>query len=476
MLKRYLFWQMLFLVLLSSACGGIDLRDDIFHGQPLWEDHELRAVLDRVASHQATVNQLNQLQVGANSLGLGNLVRQVLDKSIVVQSVTTQADSILANEMTPLPTEIAENPVVKAFVLAILEECKKARCAPQIDADAVGVTNSSTIPKKKLCACDFSRLGKALAKIAWIPDQKSVMQQNQIEQSKDGDAKKLRWIDLFRMYLWEYYTGKYVDRYGVTYQKPKVDFTITNEVIVGFANIFQDSLWDYVFLGLVRDIKAPIVYEETTTNIPATPATTTISTVPSRLTTEVTTGNQSTITTTTIPAIPANSTITTTQGTAASTTTTRAFLNGTKKIPTFAKILIEHTNNQVIKGLVERERTTPQDEGLAKRDVCIVHYASGISGDASEGLSGLIVRALGGSNLGFVAAYGKLSIGDHETLTKLIDATIETFVKRSADLMFSTILYRTATQQADLARNTPEGWKWIQKSMEIGQLLDCFTT
>lgn len=60
----------------------------------------------------------------------------------------------------------------------------------------------------------------------------------------EGKSDKLTWQDIFLMYSWEYYNGTYVDRYGVAFQKPKVDFTITNESIVAFADIFQESLWD----------------------------------------------------------------------------------------------------------------------------------------------------------------------------------------------------------------------------------------
>ena len=110
-----------------------------------------------------------------------------------------------------------------------------------------------------------------------------------------------------------------------------------------------------------------------------------------------------------------------------------SFLNGTGKIPTLAKILRERDEHKspTIKGLVEEERTVADKEGLNKSEVCVVHYFSGLSGDSSEAISGMIIRSIGGSNLGFVVAYGKFSVGDNETLMKLIDSTVKTF---SSDL------------------------------------------
>ncbi len=59
-------------------------------------------------------------------------------------------------------------------------------------------------------------------------------------------------LELLKVYLMEYYSGEYVDRYGTKYAKPQIDFSITNEVIVVVSNILLDTLFDYALID-VRD-------------------------------------------------------------------------------------------------------------------------------------------------------------------------------------------------------------------------------
>ncbi len=65
-----------------------------------------------------------------------------------------------------------------------------------------------------------------------------------------------------------------------------------------------------------------------------------------------------------------------------------------------------------------------------------------------------------------------------ETLTKLIDATVETFSKRSADLLFSTILYQSNDETNLLSvksKNATTAKQWLDLHGNIGNILGCFT-
>jgi len=419
MTSRYVCATLLVSALMLSSCTWIGLRDDILQKTPPWEDENIIPLIPPTARSESDLAKLPP-----NSLGLGNLVKQVLGITLTVKSFTGSGESLVADETNPLPEDLAKNPVTKAIVLSMLHECKKIHCVPTIEATEGG-SIPETIPNTWLTNRDFRCFGDSLLKSLWLPNRTQKALTSGFLQKK---GSKPTWQEIFLNYAWAYYTGTYVDRYGVAYQKPKVDFTITNEVIVAFADIFQDSLWDYVFLALVDDIKDPVVYYPEHKD---------------------------------------------------------QFVNTSKKVPTFAKIAWKiKGNDNDIPGLVEEARpdTTPKTQaGLRKTDVCVVHNVSGISGDASKLLNGTIIRAFGGGNifvlLGFVATYGKYSIGDHQTLSKLIDATVETYVKRSSDWLFSTILYQPEDQITRLSeKNT--GALIVKQGLDlpsnIGDILECF--
>ena len=101
---------------------------------------------------------------------------------------------------------------------------------------------------------------------------------------------------------------------------------------------------------------------------------------------------------------------------------------------------------------------------------------SGFSGEASEAVTGLIVRALGGLETGPFVVFGKFSFGDHETLTKLIDAGVETFSKRSTDVVISHILHQVTYDNTKKLINADEkklDWEWFKDHIKLAELLEC---
>jgi len=424
--KACLSCTLIVMLFMLSSCKSIGLKEHIFMGNPAWEDAELLQLV------QFTDANRNQVALHQNTVGLGNLVKQTLGQEEFAyfnkeRFKTSMADSYVVIENNPLPPDIANNAVAKAMVLTIFRETQmilgasdKALAGKNFhdSEEFQKLISERRLPNKNLTDDDFKHLANELARNFWPPKQKVVASTPTHGFSME-ESRKSSWTEIFVAYMMEYYNGKYIDRYGVEYEKPKLSFKITNDAIVALANIFQESLWDYAFLSLHEDIKDPVIYRVDAKD---------------------------------------------------------SFLNGSGKTPTFAKFLRVKSETDKIAGLVEPVRTDDRAEGLGKRDVCVVHYFSGLSGESSEAVSGMFVKSLGGFNVGFVAAYGKWSIGDNETLTKLIDASVETFSKRSADLLFSTILYRSGPNKVSWQSNekTKTAWDWIEKHIKIAELLKCF--
>jgi hypothetical protein len=68
-------------------------------------------------------------------------------------------------------------------------------------------------------------------------------------------------------------------------------------------------------------------------------------------------------------------------------------------------------------------------QGITSRKQKAIRYLSGLAADRSKVLSGAAYRAVGGADLGIVVA-GKFSIGDNDTLAKMLDTTFEVAAKR----------------------------------------------
>jgi hypothetical protein len=177
----------------------------------------------------------------------------------------------------------------------------------------------------------------------------------------------LTWKRLFHSYLVAHFKGEYVDRRGASTSKPKLDLTVTNETITALESVFFDSLWDWKIIG--KGLKVPIVYKGTDED--------------------------------------------------------PKFLIGQE--PTLWAVLKKAGLKLPVKHIVEKIANPDAKEGISEAKHCVIRTVSRLWGDAAQGSGGIIVRALGGANLGLPVILGKISIGDNDTLTKIIDTFIPEF-------------------------------------------------
>jgi hypothetical protein len=83
-------------------------------------------------------------------------------------------------------------------------------------------------------------------------------------------------------------------------------------------------------------------------------------------------------------------------------------------------------------------------ETMDAKRLCVVRMIGGAAGDAAQPVTGMIVRAFGGANLGVsfgLGALGKFSLGDNETLTKLVDTVVENVPRRATEMAIANALY-----------------------------------
>lgn len=198
-------------------------------------------------------------------------------------------------------------------------------------------------------------------------------------------AKSPTWQWLFQKYMTTYYSGKFIDRTGAVTSKAALTTTITDNTIAGLEHVFLESVWDWIIIG--SHAKAPILYTGT----------------PDKPTFDI---------------------------------------DNPSNVPTLVTALESVGLTLPIKGVVEAEQS--DNSGLSKVKLCLIRSASGLSGDAAQGTSGALVRAFGGVNLGFalgLGALGKISVGDNDTLTKVIDTFTESLGRRSSEIFASELLY-----------------------------------
>ena len=152
-------------------------------------------------------------------------------------------------------------------------------------------------------------------------------------------------------------------------------------------------------------------------------------------------------------------------------------------MPTLAKVVkqLNSEDSYYRQFIVEPVQEDPQKEGISEQKLCITHEIAGISGDAAQGFSGTILRLFGGGSGGIAFLNGKVSIGDNQTLAKVIDTFLENVAKRVTEIFVSTILYKltynedtgelTIVNATDKQKNA---WKIIKPRLELSNLIGCF--
>ena len=203
------------------------------------------------------------------------------------------------------------------------------------------------------------------------------------------DSNLLTWEGLFQKYLAAYYNGKFVDRTGGLSSKPKLGLTITNETITALELIFLESLWDWAIIG--GGLSVPILYEGDPNN--------------------------------------------------------PNFLTAEARVPTLWTTLKDFGMALPVKKIIERPVEEDVNPGISKSELCAIRKVSGLAGDAAQGITGIIVRALGGANIGFtlgLGALGKFSLGDNDTLTKVVDTWTENTGRRATEFGVAPLLYENS--------------------------------
>jgi hypothetical protein len=96
--------------------------------------------------------------------------------------------------------------------------------------------------------------------------------------------------------------------------------------------------------------------------------------------------------------------------------------SGTNKTPTFAVIFPQ---------LYEKTSTNPDARGVTSQEFEALSYLCGVSDEAAKHLSSLIIRSIGGADIGV-----KVSTGDNDTLAQMISTICEQSARRETEASF----------------------------------------
>jgi hypothetical protein len=376
------------LLVLSVVCFGcapkLSLKNDVFQGKPLWESTTVFPE-DRQKSRDA-------LDLSPEKApGLYLLVEQVIpenrsdfftDKRESAKDNSDLIPERWGEKQRPLPPEIAQLNVTKAYVRSLLAS---TRPASRRTKALPGTTVLSL--DEKLTIDDFKDFGLAMMKTGL-----SLYQEGQ-EGRMDKlwtflNQRKLTWEGIAYTYFVAYFSDEFVDRTGGTVGRPKLGVKITNETLAGFITVGLESIYDYAMIG-AEQIKNPVVWE-------------------------VKNGKE-------------------------------VWQTAGGKKPTLVSI------TQMLKGRTVDDSTVNYDyvvepltddtqPGISKRKLELIRLLSGYAGDISGSLSDLIVREFGGIDIGFVIL-GRVSVGDNDTLAKLVQTIIDITAHRSTEAFVATYLY-----------------------------------
>lgn len=221
------------------------------------------------------------------------------------------------------------------------------------------------------------------------------------------DRTQLSFLHFLGGYLAAYTNGKFVARDGTPFSKPGIDsskHTISNDTITAFVSVVGEAIIDDFFYRHRACLKFPIVVAPDTE--------------PGTL----------------------------------------KWLTAGDGVPTFARVLGLSEGSSTaditdeLKGLVElAPKADDETGGIGPKKLKLIRLVGGVAGDEGKLVSGLIVRNFGGLHFGQFA-FGKWSIGDNETLSKVAETVFELLLKRTNESVASQALY---------ARKFPDDLNWI---------------
>jgi len=395
-----------------SSRAIVDVRKDLFVSQPLWESKHLTPVSSEAqkATMRATLAPAPAgLIAVADRPGLAMLVRQVFGADIAAaapaQPGTTSPNVLaldtliaraptLANDPAPVPGELAQLPLTRVIVGSMYRQAVHRA----VHVYGLSAADASRVPlniPEKLSFKDFRDFSDGVSRTLVRPYQSTPAAEEAggAEKLKLCRGKRITLECLFAAYMTAYFNGEFVDRNGGTYSKPKIGMTITNETITSAVAILLEALFDFSIID-ATNFNAPIIYD--------------------------------------IDAAKPSEAV---------------WLTKANKRPTLVDVavalqLADPPTKPFTRIIEKKDAKTLDGQRL-----CVVRLLGGAAGDAAQPLTGMIVRALGGGNLGVsfgLGALGKFSFGDNETLTKLIDTVVENFPRRLTEATVSDYLYGKA--------------------------------
>lgn len=390
---RILFISVLTCILFGCS-PSVSLRKDIFQNQPLWESGAFSqpSAMERGRSLAAVPDGVDREEAP----GLYQLVKQVLPERASVlrgggrstnlrisSARSAQSGIDILPEDDPLPPTVANLAVTRAAVRS-----------------ALAAYLSEQLPDQQLSVQDFRQFGEEL--------QRSTLRTFQSNQANEDSRvrlaklsafqndKKLTLQGLLKAYFTAYYSDKFVDRTGGALSKPAIGLKITNDTITNAATVGLEALFDYA--AIRSKVANPIVYTQETGKAPK-------------------------------------------------------FQTADNRKPTLVHVieqLMGRTDDAseeiAILGVLEPLQTDESKPGITEEKLKYIRLFSGYAGDASGSLSDFITRTFGGIHVGFVLM-GKLSIGDNDTLAKLIQTATELTAKRATEMFVGNYLYQRVRVQ-----------------------------
>ena len=399
----------------------IGLRKDVFQDKPIWESQQFQELKNdpNFAAGGYSLNDLPGLSLLINQV-LGEESPSPISFSAAHPSYSGPGTLMVTNDETPLPPEVAQEPVTKALIWSMASSFS-----------AFHMSNANYEPWKlknsSLSTKDFLSFVQSLSKSIVVPFHSSTPVQDNHKILAFANKKEVTWAGLFNAYLINYYSGKFIDRTGGIYSKPKIGLNITNETITAFISVFLEATFDYAILA-GNNLKVPIIFD--------------------------------------------------------GTVGTPKFLTNGNKEPTLVKVVKALEGSIELEHVVEKVQVNHHQPGITKEKLCVIREISGISGDAAQGLNGTLIRLAGGGTGGIAFLNGKISIGDNETLVKVIDTLLENVAKRTSEAAVSHLLYDlTYNNNTQLLSSggIPEtnskkvqAWNILKSRLDVSKLIGCF--
>ncbi len=447
--------MLLALASLSHGCGvsgprplsepRYGLRKDIFQDVPLWEsrlfDAPARAAITEEPARQDVLAQakiskytvpglyvlLAQVDPGNPMLASSSDDARILERTRARGEVNLQvhreaADRFVGVNNLPLPPDLASEPLTKAYVLSLAAGYHNAQVRQFARDRTVAVSPTMTLPETQFTIQHFRSLGEGFlrANLAMIgaprdapvpggPPAAAVEVERRLQRIRQmsalvgstgaagpaaagADSPQITWDGMAFQYFAAYYRGDFVDRTSGKLSKPDLGKKISNETITSALAVGLESIHDFAVLTASRGqaeraIKAPVTF----TGDPGRE--------------QWPSGHKPTL-----------------------VTVTQKLLKKKQGDPiTPWKYVVEPAADNGKEGI-----------SPAKRKV--IRWISGLAGDGAGSLSDLATRTFGGIHIGF-GLLGKVSVGDHDTLAKVVSTTIETFAHRGSELYASHMLY-----------------------------------